>query len=106
MYWLLSVKACVRYFSLFLKEQCSFGYFDENTLKRNLTYSCFNFPLFHKHLFSHELPRAAHLLKTSCLEEITVCVTETMLVMLPLVHRNKARREVNQQIKIKSQQCS
>ena len=63
-----------------------------NTLKRNLTYSCFIFPLFHEHLFSPELPRAARLLKTSCFEKITVCVIETMLVTLPLVQMNKAQR--------------
>ena len=79
-----------------------FGYFEQNTLKRNLTYSCFIFPLFHEHLFSHELPRSARLRKISCFEKITVCVIEAMLVTLPLVQRNKARREVNQQIKRKS----
>ena len=41
------------------------------------------------------LPRATRLLETSCLEKITVCVMETMLVTLPLVQMNKARREVN-----------
>ena len=30
-----------------------------------------------------------------CLEKITVCVIETMLMTLPLVQMNKARREVN-----------
>ena len=38
------------------------------------------FPLFREHVFSHELPRAARLLKTSCFEKITVCVIETILV--------------------------
>ena len=33
--------------------------------------------------------------ETSCLEKITVCVIETMLVTFPLVQINKARREVN-----------
>ena len=70
-------------------------YFERSTLKRNLTYSCFFFPLFHKHLFSPGLPRATRLLETSCLEKITVCVIETMLVTLPLVQMNKAQREVN-----------
>ena len=64
-------------------------------MKRNLGYSCFFFPLFHKHLFSPGLPRATRLLETSCLEKITVCVIETMLVTLPLVQMNKARRAVN-----------
>ena len=93
------LKACVRYFSLFLKNNVLFDYFEQNTLKRSLTYSCFIFPLFHEHLFSHELPRAARLLKTSCFEKITVCVIETMLVTLPLVQMNKAWMEVSRQIK-------
>ena len=75
------------------------GYFERNTLKRNLTYSCFIFPLFHEHLFSPGLPRAALLLKTFWFEKITVCVIETILMMLLLVQMNKARREVSQQIK-------
>ena len=79
------------------------GYFERNTLKRNLTYSCFIFPLFHEHLFSPGLPRATRLLET-CLEKITVCVIETMLVTLPLVQMNKAQIEVSQQIKYKSTQ--
>ena len=49
------------------------GYFERNTLEINLTYSYLIFPLFHEHLFSPELPRAAHLLKTSCFEKITMC---------------------------------
>ena len=97
-------KVCACYFSLFLKEHVFPGYFERNTLKRNLTYSCFIFPLFHEHLFSPELPHATCLLETSCLEKITVCVIETMLVTLPLVQMNKARREVSQQIKYKSTQ--
>ena len=52
------------------------------------------FPLFHKHLFTPGLPRVTRLVET-CLEKITVCVIETMLVTLPLVQMNKARREVN-----------
>ena len=71
------------------------GYFEWSTLKRNLTYSSFFFLLFHKHLFSPGLPRGPHILETSCLEKITVCVIETMLVTLPLVQMNKAQREVN-----------
>ena len=34
--------------------------------------------MFHEHFFSPELPRAAHLLKRSCLEKTTVCVIETI----------------------------
>ena len=80
------------------------GYFERSTLKRNLTYRCFIFPPFHEHLFSPGLPRATRLLETSCLEKITVCVIETVLLTLPLVQMNKAQREVSQQIKYKSTQ--
>ena len=76
------------------------GYFERNTLKRNLTYSCF-FPLFHEHVFSSELPRVACLLKTFCFEKMTLCVTETMVVTYSLVQMNKARRKENQKIKHK-----
>ena len=35
------IKACVRYFSLFLKDIVFLGYFKRSTLKRNLPYNCF-----------------------------------------------------------------
>ena len=73
-----------------------------NQERRNLTYGCFVCPLFHEHLFSPGLSRAARLLKASCFEKITVCVIETTLVTLLLVQMNKARRKVSQQIKHKS----
>ena len=60
------VKACVRYFSLFLKEQCASWLFRTNL---NLTYCCFIFPVFHEHLFSPELSRAARLLKLLVLKK-------------------------------------
>ena len=78
------LKACVHYFSLFLKEQC--------------------FLVISNKILSPGLPRATRLLETSCLPKITVCVIKRMLVMLPLVLMNKARREVPQQIKYKSTQ--
>ena len=55
----------------------------------------FFFPLFHEDLFSPGLPRTTRLLETTCLEKITVCVIEAILVTLPLVQMNKARREGN-----------
>ena len=88
-------KACVCYFSLFLKDKCISLLFRMQYIKKNLTYSCFFLLLFHEHLFSPGLPCATRLLETSCSEKITVCVIETMLVTLPLVQMNKARREVN-----------
>ena len=63
------LKACVHYFSLFLKEQRVSWLFGRNTLERNLTYSCFIFPLLHKHLLSPELACTARFLKTSCFEK-------------------------------------
>ena len=91
-------------FHYFWKNNVVLGYFERNTSKRHLTYN-FIFPLFHEHLFSPELPRAARLLKTSCFEKITVYMIETMLLTLPLVQINKVREPTKQaQIKIKSRQ--
>ena len=98
----MALRACVRYFSLFLKEQCVSWLFRTKYFEKKLTYSCFIFPLFHEHLFSPELSHAARLLKTSCFEKITVCVIEKMFVTLPLVQISQVRREVSQQIKHKS----
>ena len=91
----ISLKLVSAVFHYFQKNNVLFGYFEQNTLERNLNCSCFLFPLFHEQVFSYELPRAARLLKTSCFEKITVCVIETMLVTFSLVQMNKARREVN-----------
>ena len=89
------VKACVRYFSLFLKNKCVSSLFRTKYIEKKFKLQCFFFPLFHEHLFSPGLPRAARLLETSCLEKVTVCVIKTMLMTLSLVQMNKARREVN-----------
>ena len=90
-----ALKACVCYFSLFLKDKCISSLFWAKYIEKKFNLQLFFFPLFHEHLFSPGLPRATRLLETSCLEKITVCVIETMLVTLPLVQMNKARREVN-----------
>ena len=82
-------------FHNFYKNNVFPGYFERNTMKRNLTYCCFIFPLFHEHLFTPGLPRTTRHVETSCFEKITVCLIETMLVTLPLVQMNKALREVN-----------
>ena len=95
-YSILTYTTDLKLVSAVFKRHAFLRYFERSRLKRNLTYSCFFFPLLHKHLFSPGLPRATCLRETSCLEKITVCVNETMLVMLPLVQMNKARREVNQ----------
>ena len=88
-------KACVRYFSLFLKDKCISSSFRTKYIEKKFNLQLFFLPSVHEHLFSPGLPRATRLLETSCLEKITVCVIETMLVTLPLVQMNKARREVN-----------
>ena len=56
------LKACVRYF---LNSNVFLGYFERNTLKRNLPYSCFIFPLYHERfspLSYHALPAFLKLL--------------------------------------------
>ena len=68
-------------------------YFEQRTLKRNLTYCCFFFPLFHEHLFSLGLPCATRLVETSCVEKVTVCVIETMLVTFRLSRSIKHKQK-------------
>ena len=63
-------------------------------IEKKFNLQCFFFPLLHENLSSPGLPRTARLLETSCLEKVTVCVIKTMLMMLPPVQMNKARREV------------
>ena len=92
-----SLKFVSAIFSLFLKEQCVSWLFQMKYFEKE-----FNLQQFQEHLFYLELPRATHLLKTSCFEKITVCVIQTIIVTLPLVQINKARRNVSQQIKHKS----
>ena len=88
-------KACVHYFSLFLKDKCISSSFRTKYIEKKFNLQLFFLPSVHERLFSLELPCTTRLLETSCLEKITVCVIETMLVTLPLVQMNKARREVN-----------
>ena len=84
-----------RYFLLFLKDKCISLLFRTKYIEKKFNLQLFFFPQFHKYLFSPGLPRATRLLETSCLEKITACVIETLLVTLPLVQMNKVRREVN-----------
>ena len=88
------LKACVCYFSLFLKDKYFSSLVKMKYTEKKFTFQLFFFPLFHKHLFSPGLPRITCLIET-CLEKKTVCVIEIMLVTLPLVQMNKAQREVN-----------
>ena len=109
MYYLLidtrcqRVKACVRYFSLFLKEQCASWLFRTKYFEKKFNLLLFYLPTVSWTFFSSGLPRATHLIETSS-EKITACVIETILVTLPLVPMNKARRKVSQQIKYNSTQ--
>ena len=82
-------------FHYFYKTNMFLRQFERTTLKRNLTYSGISshcFTNIYSLLGYHALPAS---FKTSCLEKITVFVIETMLVTLPFVQMNKARREVN-----------
>ena len=85
---------CLLFFTIF-KRQMYFFLSSNEVHWKEIYLSSFFFPLFQEHLFCPGLPRATRLLETSWLEKITVCVIETMLVTLPLVQMNKARREVN-----------
>ena len=92
-------------FQLFSKNTVFLDYFERNTLKRNLTYSCFIFPMFQKHLFSPDLPRAA-LLKF-CFEKITMCNRDNAcdVAASPDISGTKRSEPTNKaQIKIKLQQ--
>ena len=89
-------KACVCYFSLSLKDKCISLLFRTKYIEKKFNLQLFFLPSVHKHLFSPGLLCTTRLLETSCLEKITECVIETMLVTLPLVQMNKARREGNQ----------
>ena len=82
------------FFTIF-KRQMYFFLISKEVHWKEIYLSCFFFPQFHKHFFSHALSCATCLLETSCLEKITVCLIETMLVTLLLVQINKAQREVN-----------
>ena len=55
------LKACLHYFGLFLKEQCVSWLFRTKYFEKKFNLQLLIFPLFHKHLFSPELSRAAHL---------------------------------------------
>ena len=78
----VSLKSCVRYFSLFLKYESISSLFRTKYIEKKFDLSCFFFPSFHEHSLSLELPRAARLLKTSWFEKWTAWVIETMLMTL------------------------
>ena len=43
-------KACVRYFSLLLKDKCIFSLFQTKYIEKKFNLSCFFFPVLHEHL--------------------------------------------------------
>ena len=90
-----NLKACVCYFSLFLKDKCISLLFRTKYIEKKFNLQLLFLPTV-SHLFSPGLPRATRFLENSCLEKITVCAIETMLMTLLLVQMNKAQREVNQ----------
>ena len=89
------LKACVRYFSLFLKDKCTSSLVRTKYIEKKFTLQLFFLPTVSRTSILSRATTATRLLETSCLEKITVCVIETMLVTLPLVQVNKARGEVN-----------
>ena len=91
----VTFKACVCYFPLFLKGKCISSLFWRKYIEKKFNLQLFCSPLFRENLFSPGLPHATRLLEISCLEKITLCVIETMLLTLSLVQMNKAQREGN-----------
>ena len=68
----ISFKACVCYFSLFLKDKCISSLFRTKYIERKFNLQLFFISVFHEDLISLGLPRATRLLET-CLEKITMC---------------------------------
>ena len=87
----IAIKACVCYFSLFLKDKSISSLVRTKYIEKKFTLQLFFLPTVSQTFI---LSWATRLLET-CLEKITVCAIETMLVTLPLVQMNKAQREVN-----------
>ena len=99
----IELKACVCYFSLFLKEKCISLLFWMTYIEKKFNSSCFFFPLFHEHSLSLELPWASCLLKSSWFEKLTAWVIETMLMAYTFSQMKKSRREVNQTNQVPNQ---
>ena len=84
---------CPLFFTIFKRQM----YFSLTSEEVATPYS-FSLPAVSRTFILSWLPRATRLLEASCLEKITVCVIG-MLLTLPLVQMNKARREVNRTYK-------
>ena len=71
------VKACVRYFSLFLKDECISSLVRTKYIEKKFSLQLFFLPTVSRTfiLLGYQ-PRATHFLETSCLEKITECVIE------------------------------
>ena len=102
-YELKQFKACVHYFSLFLKDKCIPSLFRTKYIEKKFNLQLFFLLTASRTFILSGLPHATRLLETSRLEKTTVCEIETMLMTLPLVQMNKAHREVNRtnQVQIK-----
>ena len=82
-------KACVRYFSLFLKDKCISSLFRTKYIEKKFNLQLFFLPTVSRTFI---LSRAT---TRNFLFRKNNCVIETMLVTLPLVQMNTARREAN-----------
>ena len=89
-------------FSLFLKEKCVAQSFLTKYFEQKFNLRLLYLPIVSRRFILSLATTQPAFCKTSCVEKITVCVIETMLVTQPLVQMNKARREVNQQVNLKS----
>ena len=88
------LKACVYYFSLFLKDKCIALLFRTKYIEKKFNLQLLFLPTTSQTFILSRATTyvvATHLLETSYLEKITVCVIETMLMLLLLlVQMNKA----------------
>ena len=89
------LKTCVSYFSLFFKGKCISSLVRSKYIENKFNLQLF-FLLTHSQTFILSWATTRYPPPWNFLfRKITVCVIETMLVTLPLVQMNKARREVN-----------
>ena len=88
-------KACVRYFSLFLKDKCISSLFRTKYIEKKFNLQLFFLPTVSR-TFILSWATTRYLPPWNVLfRKKTVCVIKTMLVTLPLVQMNKGWREVN-----------
>ena len=88
------VKACVHYFSPFLKDKCISSLVQTKYIEKKFTLQLFFLPTVSR-TFILSWATTRYPTPWNFLFRKNNCVIETMLVTLPLVQMNKARREVN-----------